>query len=111
MVDDFELPTRLSVAAVDCVLTLTIALAKETSLSSAQSSKSSVSFPHTKSTFVDSLPSPEVIVRKNVETHVRDGLNIRDMESLWVHFNDLVTIVKKLQAVCNLSTVFFGEKS
>uniref|UniRef100_A0A1D1ZF51 Peroxisomal membrane protein PEX21 n=1 Tax=Anthurium amnicola TaxID=1678845 RepID=A0A1D1ZF51_9ARAE len=98
LVDGFELPTRLSVAAADCTLVLSEALANEALNSEAGSSGIQFTDSRSKSKLFNLVPLSEN--EKNHDqtrvTHVSEDLET--VHLLWHHLNELIILVEKLQA-------------
>ncbi|XP_043692010.1 uncharacterized protein LOC122642563 isoform X2 [Telopea speciosissima] len=97
--DGFELPTRLSVAAADCILVLTIALTEKAFISE-------VSISGKKST--DSNAADQLIAPVNSADGEKRAKSVRrypqvseNMELeflLWDHLDELIILVQRLQA-------------
>lgn len=93
MQDGFELPSRLSVSAADCILSITEALLKKPKVSSQMKQTSnlkavdqsiaSIAFPKDKK--VKQSPQPSSLEGESL---------------LWNHLQDLITLVQSLLAVC-----------
>ncbi|TYH32119.1 hypothetical protein ES288_A01G226100v1 [Gossypium darwinii] len=92
--DKFELPSRLSVAAADCLLTLTEGLTKKPMLSSrTKSLKSSESNPPV------SLLASSIDERKISAVHKSSEVLNMGMEDLfWDYLQDLIYLVERLLA-------------
>ncbi|XP_059646314.1 uncharacterized protein LOC132292139 isoform X2 [Cornus florida] len=95
----FELPTRLSVAAADCILALTVALTKK-DLASDDSDNGQKSFnPNASKLPITSVPA--AFSEKKVETTSRSPDISNNMEMkllLWNHLDDLIILVQRLTA-------------
>ncbi|KAG8371928.1 hypothetical protein BUALT_Bualt12G0013800 [Buddleja alternifolia] len=99
MQDGFELPTRLSVAATDFILSLTVALTKKDMLSNNITKKQKPSSLGAKNQPITLLPAAttnrdENTVRKASE--LPSSLELKLL--LWNNLNELTTLVKKLTA-------------
>ncbi|KAB2046310.1 hypothetical protein ES319_D01G224400v1 [Gossypium barbadense] len=92
--DKFELPSRLSVAAADCLLTLTEGLTKKPMLSSrTKSLKSSESNPPV------SLLASNIDERKISTVHKSsEVLNVGMEDLFWDYLQDLIYLVERLLA-------------
>nr|KJB16440.1 hypothetical protein B456_002G230200 [Gossypium raimondii] len=92
--DKFELPSRLSVAAADCLLTLTEGLTKKPMLSSrTKSLKSSESNPPV------SLLASSIDERKISTVHKSsEVLNVGMEDLFWDYLQDLIYLVERLLA-------------
>ncbi|KAH1123046.1 hypothetical protein J1N35_006206 [Gossypium stocksii] len=92
--DKFELPSRLSVAAADCLLTLTEGLTKKPMLSSrTKSLKSSESNPPV------SLLASSIDERKISAVHKSsEALNVGMEDLFWDYLQDLIYLVERLLA-------------
>ncbi|MBA0786100.1 hypothetical protein Gotri_026154, partial [Gossypium trilobum] len=92
--DKFELPSRLSVAAADCLLTLTEGLTKKPMLSSrTKSLKSSESNPPV------SLLASSIDERKISTVHKSsEVLNVGMEDFFWDYLQDLIYLVERLLA-------------
>ncbi|KAA3465203.1 ARM repeat superfamily protein [Gossypium australe] len=92
--DKFELPSRLSVAAADCLLTLTEGLTKKPMLSSrTKSLKSSESNPPV------SLLASSIDERKISAVHKSsEVLNVGMEDLFWDYLQDLIYLVERLLA-------------
>ncbi|KAG8503992.1 hypothetical protein CXB51_002318 [Gossypium anomalum] len=92
--DEFELPSRLSVAAADCLLTLTEGLTKKPMLSSrTKSLKSSESNPQV------SLLASSIDERKISAVHKSsEVLNVGMEDLFWDYLQDLIYLVERLLA-------------
>lgn len=106
--DGFELPTRLSVAAADCILDLTKALTRKTSITDVSSRRSKSS-----NSDVSNLPTtlvPAAVGEKKVKPTSKSAefSNKLEMELLlWDHIDKLIILVQRLLAVCsNLCSIY-----
>ncbi|XP_010524083.1 PREDICTED: uncharacterized protein LOC104802271 isoform X1 [Tarenaya hassleriana] len=91
--DGFELPTRLSVAAADCLLSITGALAK--------SNETPAKKPKPPSLPRSSEPValiPNVTERRKMQTPGPVGLNCEMRCTLWNHLEELICLVQSLLA-------------
>lgn len=97
--DGFELPTRLSVAAADCILDLTKALTRKTSITDVSSRRSKSS-----NSDVSNLPTtlvPAAVGEKKVKPTSKSAefSNKLEMELLlWDHIDKLIILVQRLLA-------------
>ncbi|KAB2098015.1 hypothetical protein ES319_A01G209000v1 [Gossypium barbadense] len=103
--DKFELPSRLSVAAADCLLTLTEGLTKKPMLSSrTKSLKSSESNPPV------SLLASSIDERKISAVHKSSEVLNMGMEDLfWDYLQDLIYLVERLLAWSRKSRPLHAE--
>ncbi|RVW16552.1 hypothetical protein CK203_069319 [Vitis vinifera] len=98
--DGFELPTRLSVAAADCILDLTKALTRKTSITDVSSRRSKSS-----NSDVSNLPTtlvPAAVGEKKVKPTSKSAefSNKLEMELLlWDHIDKLIILVQRLLAI------------
>ncbi|KAL6987106.1 hypothetical protein U1Q18_012863 [Sarracenia purpurea var. burkii] len=93
----FELPTRLSVAAADCILSLTTALTKKDLVSKGSDDGSKPSNSKFSSLQITLLPAEKKVKPTSSSPEV---LNHMEMKfSLWDHLDDLIILVQKLLAV------------
>ncbi|GMP97325.1 hypothetical protein CsSME_00045624 [Camellia sinensis var. sinensis] len=96
----FELPTRLSVAAADCILALTEALTKKDLVSDGSDDRLKPSNPNL--SFLPITSAPAAFVEKKVKPTSRspDVLNNMEMKLLlWDHLDELIILVQRLDAV------------
>ncbi|GMP97063.1 hypothetical protein CsSME_00045462 [Camellia sinensis var. sinensis] len=96
----FELPTRLSVAAADCILALTEALTKKDLVSDGSDDRLKPSNPNL--SFLPITSAPAAFVEKKVKPTNRspDVLNNMEMKLLlWDHLDELIILVQRLDAV------------
>lgn len=108
--DGFELPTRLSVAAADCILVLTIALTKKALISEVSSSgKKSADSNAAADQLITPVRSAGGEKRvKSVGRYPQDSENMELEFLLWDHLDELIILVRRLQAVCyHLSLIFY----
>ncbi|KAF9617299.1 hypothetical protein IFM89_035243 [Coptis chinensis] len=108
--DGFELPTRIAVAAADCILVLT-----ERSIIGTNTSR--ISNPKTESSEQD-LPnyvgnlssSPSVGKKVKSASRLLQGSENMEMEVLlWDHLDDLITLVQRLMAWSRKSRPLHGK--
>ncbi|XP_028059847.1 uncharacterized protein LOC114263496 isoform X3 [Camellia sinensis] len=95
----FELPTRLSVAAADCILALTEALTKKDLVSDGSDDRLKPSNPNL--SFLPITSAPAAFVEKKVKPTSRspDVLNNMEMKLLlWDHLDELIILVQRLDA-------------
>ncbi|KAI7990306.1 hypothetical protein LOK49_LG12G02906 [Camellia lanceoleosa] len=95
----FELPTRLSVAAADCILALTEALTKKDLVSDGSDDRLKPSNPNL--SFLPITLAPAAFVEKKVKPTSRspDVLNNMEMKLLlWDHLDELIILVQRLDA-------------
>ncbi|GMP97010.1 hypothetical protein CsSME_00045426 [Camellia sinensis var. sinensis] len=96
----FELPTRLSVAAADCILALTEALTKKDLVSDGSDDRLKPCNPNL--SFLPITSAPAAFVEKKVKPTNRspDVLNSMEMKLLlWDHLDELIILVQRLDAV------------
>lgn len=95
--DKFELPSRLSVAAADCLLALTEGLTKKPDILSNRPKSLSSS----ESNCPVTLTASGIDERKVKATHKSSEVLTRGVEFLlWDHLEDLTYLVQRLLAVC-----------
>lgn len=105
-VDGFELPTRLAVAAADCILVLTEALTKKEFLSRATSSQKLWTDSKKKSELIKMISLSDSEKERN-QTQVTDASDDIGSEFLlWHYLNELVILVEKLEAVIVFNSFF-----
>ncbi|CAL5356438.1 unnamed protein product [Camellia sinensis] len=95
----FELPTRLSVAAADCILALTEALTKKDLVSDGSDDRLKPSNPNL--SFLPITSAPAAFVEKKVKptSGSPDVLNNMEMKLLlWDHLDELIILVQRLDA-------------
>lgn len=99
--DGFELPSRLSLSAADCFLTLTESLAKRPRVSSDRQKSSNFKAS------VTSAPCEN----KEKLAHKTSELSNMEMEFLlWDHLQELISLVQRLLAVCSILVIFWTFK-
>ena len=105
--DGFELPSRLSVSAADCMLALTEALAKKVSTDKPKSTSNALSRPITlvpESTTGDKKVKPAS--KSSEVSNLEMGL------LFWDHLEELVNLVQRLIAVCSVLVLYlFGSNT
>ena len=101
MQDGFELPTRLSVAAADCILDLTKALTRKLPVSDA-SSRRQKSFNSDASNLPTTMAHAATSGKKvKSSSKSAEFSNKLEMELLlWDHIDKLIILVQRLLAVC-----------
>uniref|UniRef100_A0A5B6YZ29 Uncharacterized protein n=1 Tax=Davidia involucrata TaxID=16924 RepID=A0A5B6YZ29_DAVIN len=95
----FELPTRLSVAAADCILAFTVALTKKDLASDHLDNRSKSSDSNTSN--LPNTMEPAAFSEKKVKTTCKSPDVSNDMEMkllLWDHLDDLIVLVQRLTA-------------
>lgn len=113
MQDGFELPTRLSVAAADCIIALSVALTRKEMVSDASKNTKISSKSNRKD--VQGRSAAVVGDQKKVKPVSPASEFTRDMNMnllLWNLLDQLIMLVQKLLAVCSkpLKVVFFFPK-
>lgn len=112
MQDGFELPTRLSVAAADCILDLTRALTRKTSTPNVFNRRSKASNSN-----ASNLPTtlvPVTIGEKKVKPASKSTESPHKLEMellLWDHIDELIILVQRLLAVCSKLDFFLFTSS
>ncbi|KAL5981987.1 hypothetical protein ACLOJK_016054 [Asimina triloba] len=105
--DGFELPTRLSVAAADCILLLTEALTNKAphyDVSRSRTKSSNTCITNRPVSFVQPDSSKK---ERSLTSKLTQDLEDLKMELLlWHHIEELVTLVRKLQAPVDLVDEF-----
>ncbi|KAJ4980188.1 hypothetical protein NE237_010968 [Protea cynaroides] len=97
--DGFELPTRLSVAAADCILVLTIALTKKALVSEVSSSRKKPADLNAADQLITSVHSAGGEKKvKSVGIYPQLSENMEWEFLLWDHLDQLIILVQRLQA-------------
>lgn len=102
MQNGFELPSRLSVSAADCFISLTEALTKKPKVSS-DSQKSSNSEASDRPVIFMPSASEEKKVKPTNE--FSELSNVDKGFLLWDYLEDLAVLVQRLLAVCSLLVI------
>ena len=97
MQDGLELPSRLSVSAADCILSLTEALTKKTKVARNKPKSSTSNTSH-----AISLVSTGIKEKKVKPSESSEGFNIEMAYLLWKHLEALITLLQSLLAVCSI---------
>lgn len=95
----FELPTRLSVAAADCIIALSVALTKKEMVSNASKDMKKLS----------KSSQQELGSQKKVKSISQTSEITKDMEMkllLWNLVDHLIMLVQRLLAVCSQLFIF-----
>lgn len=97
--DGFELPSRLSVSAADCILSITEALTQKTKVPSIKPKSSNSNASDQPLTVL-----PAAIAEKKVKPSCKSSevLNIEKAFLLWNQIEELITLLQRLLAVCSL---------
>lgn len=101
--DGFELPSRLSVSAADCLLSLTEALTKTPRVSTERQKSSNFKASDQHTTLISSA------TREKKGKPVHKSLELTNMEMeflLWGHLQELISLVQRLLAVCYILVIF-----
>lgn len=97
--DGFELPTRLSVSAADCILALTEAITKKALTSQVSSSRSNSSSRNVSNQPISLLPSAVNEKKVKLTSRSPEVSNNMEMELLlWNHLDELIILVQRLLA-------------
>ncbi|KAH7854589.1 hypothetical protein Vadar_015669 [Vaccinium darrowii] len=101
----FELPTRLAVAAADCILAVTTALAKKDLFSDGPDEKSKQS-----NSSLSSVPTTWVLGEKRIKPASRSAEASMEMKLLlWDHLDELIFLLQKLIAWSRKSQSLHAE--
>lgn len=103
--DGFELPSRLSVSAADCMLALTEALAKKVSSDKLKSTSNALSRPIT--LVLESSTGDKKVKSASKSSEVS---NLEMGLLFWDHLEELLNLVQRLVAVCSV-LVLFGSNT
>ncbi|XP_049934180.1 uncharacterized protein LOC116255757 isoform X3 [Nymphaea colorata] len=96
--DGYELPTRLAVAAADCILVLTEALTEKQPVTSMASHQDLKSQPNVKRKLVTMLPAGHSDVGDVGSSSSYGSEPIEMKQLLWEHLDEVASLVQKLQA-------------
>lgn len=95
--DGYEVPSRLSVSAADCLLSITGALAKRDDTLANRPKQSTITGSHQPVALI-----PNISEKKKKQTSRPEDSNSETSCILWNHMEDLTRLVQCLSAVCSL---------
>lgn len=97
MQDGYEVPSRLSVSAADCLLSITGALAKRDNTLVNRPKPSTITGSHQPVAMI-----PYISEKRKKQTSLPEDSNIDANFILWNHLEELTRLVQCLFAVCSL---------
>lgn len=108
MQGEFELPTRLSVAAADLILSLTEALARTNSVFNCLDDKHKAAGTGERNRPVMLLPSTPTKKKVNKISKSSDYKGMEKKLLLWDHLDNLIILVERLTAVCFITYFIYS---
>lgn len=109
MQGEFELPTRLSVAAADLILSLTEALTRSDSVSNCSDDKQKAAGIGERNRPVMLLPSTSTKKKVNKISKSSESTHMEMKLLLWDQLDHLIVLVERLTAVCSITCFIYSD--